>query len=82
MPLQVRTAGEHESENRRQQEQERKQRYERVVGEQRSKVDARVVDELVYDSQWEPARRMAALESIQTGDPTSSVSVRTGRERC
>ncbi len=63
--LQVFVAAQDHAEKRGQQEQQRKQRDERVVRQDSGEVGAVIVDELVDDSEREPCGRMALLERIQ-----------------
>ena len=55
--LQLRVALEHEAEHRRGDQQQREDRDERVVGDDRGEVVALVVEELVDDREREPDHR-------------------------
>ena len=66
--LEVRVVVEHEAEDRRQQQKQREQRQEAVVRDERGKVDALVVEELVGDGQREADHRVPPLERIDPRD--------------
>jgi len=79
--LQLMVPGQDVAEDRGQQEQQREQRDERVVGDQRSEIVALVVEELVEHGQRVPGRGMALLESVQPCRPASGRLLRPGRHR-
>ena len=64
---QARVVGEDEAENRGQQEQQREQREEGPVGDQRGQVAALVVAELPADGDGDGQRPVALLESVERG---------------
>jgi hypothetical protein len=63
--LQVRIAVQHQAEDRHKQQQQREQRQEPVIGDQRREVAALIVGELVDDRDREADPAMAALEAVQ-----------------
>ena len=64
---QARVVGEDEAENRGQQEQQREEREEGPVGDQRGQVAALVVAELPADGDGDGQRPVALLESVERG---------------